>query len=635
MLASPPSLDRRTGTAVRPSVKSLGQHDYGCLLAPVPQPLCKAITDWVTEKIPDCFLSPTGEGRELRPHVTVKYGFTGRSEDVLPSLEAMLTRNGPINARLIGMALFPDNGEGDVLHMVVYSPELVRLNRSISQSFPCKDVHPRYIPHVTLAYLDPGVSQSCLRETPPFLGSWFVVDTLEWSGRDGESKTIPLSFAGWGFKTLSWQGEDSGGALAPPPKQKKAIPLQTNDDPLGTPETKTPEKKPPKEKPKVEKKQPQQMTAAEMRLPIDDVVPPNDPREVAKVQRFLLKKQPKELETAKEIPTREVKPPRGVEELDTPRMRILGHIFDTGKDVDFTKPENRDYRKIQGLEKLAEELGMSEEDAVREFGQLGDDPKALKQSVAKRQRLQVAKSLYEQPIKKERPMPGGVMNDTTFVLFENGSAGIYKPAKHERGSVKFGHVPGTGYLREVVAYQIAEILKMDDLVPVTIIRDAHKGVGSVMQYIQGKMPEQMRNPYDGKKDAARAALFDYLLGQQDRNDMNWIFLGDKLKMIDNASCLPSKYIKDGFIWMLMEQFAAQQGLDMPDETDSLLSVWDDVESVMEDGGIEREAIVLTQQRFEEAGSGRYNKIADLPAYWANPNEYGYDDTLGELMGDWK
>ena len=135
--------------------KTLGPHDYGCLMAILPEAIGKKITDWCLENIPDFHLAE--EGREPRPHITVKYGFKNSSPETVAQLKSFLAnvQLGPIALEIKELALFEGNDSGSVLHATVTSPDLERINAAITEVFPCEDKYPNYHPHMTLAYINP------------------------------------------------------------------------------------------------------------------------------------------------------------------------------------------------------------------------------------------------------------------------------------------------------------------------------------------------------------------------------------------------------------------------------------------------------------------------------------------------
>lgn len=101
------------------------------------------------------------DGREQEPHVTVKYGLhTSDPDDVREVVEKF----GPVALTLGKSSIFPakesDSQRGgdeyDVVKVDVDSPDLVRLNRLLAGALDHTDTHPKYQPHVTLAYVKPG-----------------------------------------------------------------------------------------------------------------------------------------------------------------------------------------------------------------------------------------------------------------------------------------------------------------------------------------------------------------------------------------------------------------------------------------------------------------------------------------------
>src|SRR4051812_49300035 len=103
-----------------------------------------------TMAIPNDHLSE--DGRETEPHVTVKYGL--HEEDPKTTAEA-LKGGAPIDAPLGKVSIF-SNDKFDVVKIGVTSHDLHRLNKKISK-LPHTDSHPDYNPHLTLAYVKPGL----------------------------------------------------------------------------------------------------------------------------------------------------------------------------------------------------------------------------------------------------------------------------------------------------------------------------------------------------------------------------------------------------------------------------------------------------------------------------------------------
>lgn len=107
----------------------------------------------MASSIPDADLA--GDGRESNFHVTVKYGLHTRDAQ---EVNRLVEGFGSITARLGKTSIFPGE-QADVVKVDVEGEGLRRLNNLISDSLECTDTHPEYRPHVTLAYVKPGLGQ--------------------------------------------------------------------------------------------------------------------------------------------------------------------------------------------------------------------------------------------------------------------------------------------------------------------------------------------------------------------------------------------------------------------------------------------------------------------------------------------
>lgn len=193
------------------TLKHVQKPKYGCVMMVLPDSLRKEITDWCLENVPEFHLGKGG--RETKPHVTVKFGFTDSSPETVEKLKGLFSQHGPVKARLLGFEQFKtgygkwDDSDGDVLHIKVWSPQLQELNRAVSEQFPCHDTYPDYKPHVTVAYLDPAVSSLYEGKTAPFLNQDILLDKVEWSGADGDREEWAVGILpNLGAKSLDKQG---------------------------------------------------------------------------------------------------------------------------------------------------------------------------------------------------------------------------------------------------------------------------------------------------------------------------------------------------------------------------------------------------------------------------------------------
>lgn len=164
------------------------EHKYGCLMALIPEDKAREITDWVIENIPDFHLGKGG--MEYHPHITIKYGF--KTPDVVDRIRDFLAPYESFPVQLTKLSLFEGNEDGDVLKIEVESEKLRELNSHLTNTFECEDKYPTYRPHLTLAYLTPGVGQHYTKLTPPFLNSEVTISRLEWGGVDGGKEVIAL-----------------------------------------------------------------------------------------------------------------------------------------------------------------------------------------------------------------------------------------------------------------------------------------------------------------------------------------------------------------------------------------------------------------------------------------------------------
>jgi hypothetical protein len=134
------------------------KYDHGCIMAyPFPE-LAAKIVAFGKNIIPDDILfldpnEPEDYGREIDPHVTIKFGFTESYPK--EKIGELLKGTKPFFIRLTGMSIF-QNPRFDVVKMNVEGEELHRL-RKIFDQFPNVDKYKEYHPHMTLAYVKPGM----------------------------------------------------------------------------------------------------------------------------------------------------------------------------------------------------------------------------------------------------------------------------------------------------------------------------------------------------------------------------------------------------------------------------------------------------------------------------------------------
>ena len=178
-----------------PQTKSLENHKFGCLLLPLAEPDAKEVTDWIIENVHDEHLAP--DGRCLRSHVTVLYGFKDCDEEQLHRIESILTRHGPVEAKFgDAVSAFPEGKDGVPLKVDLISPQFEALNAVLREEFfdQVEITHPDFQPHLTLAYLLPGTEKFYLDAKPPFLGKKLSLGMAEFSSPDKVRTQIRLSW---------------------------------------------------------------------------------------------------------------------------------------------------------------------------------------------------------------------------------------------------------------------------------------------------------------------------------------------------------------------------------------------------------------------------------------------------------
>ncbi len=124
-------------------------HKFGCVYLLMPPAVAERIVA-LGRQIPDYDLADSG--REDQPHVTTLYGI--READPQPVYE-ILSHFRPAKMTLGAVSVFPGE-EYDVVKVDVESDALHRMNLAL-KSLPHKSDFPTYLPHVTLAYVRPGM----------------------------------------------------------------------------------------------------------------------------------------------------------------------------------------------------------------------------------------------------------------------------------------------------------------------------------------------------------------------------------------------------------------------------------------------------------------------------------------------
>ncbi len=159
----------------------------------------------------------TDDGKEDTLHVTIKYGIHG--SDAGP-VRKLVEKYGPIKLRLGKTSLF-ESDKYDVVKIDVESDDLRKLNRLLSDSLPNTETHPRYQPHLTLAYVKSGAGKK--------YAGWVDVEgmELEFNGvvfsSPSSNKTL-LETASYAYaekRRKQWDSMEDGGKFPSTPEEEE------------------------------------------------------------------------------------------------------------------------------------------------------------------------------------------------------------------------------------------------------------------------------------------------------------------------------------------------------------------------------------------------------------------------------
>lgn len=126
-------------------------------------------------------------GVERESHVTVKYGLRNDAAGIINEITESFA---PIRLTFGTVTLF-ERDDFDVVKVEVESEELRRLNSLISATVPHGDVNPIYNPHLTIAYVKPGLGKKYTGDGP-LMGESVVVDKLLYTTSDNHKYHFSL-----------------------------------------------------------------------------------------------------------------------------------------------------------------------------------------------------------------------------------------------------------------------------------------------------------------------------------------------------------------------------------------------------------------------------------------------------------
>jgi predicted ABC-type ATPase len=227
--------------------------------------------------------------------------------------------------------------------------------------------------------------------------------------------------------------------------------------------------------------------------------------------------------------------------------------------------------------------------------------------------------LASTPIKTISTLGGGV-TDTRMVNFEDGTKGVFKPDSGESKGQRFDIMEGYQSAREAGAWEVAKAVGLTDLVTPAIVRtiDGEKGV--VLEWQNGDIARNLTNTkaFDGDDDLARAAAFDYVIGNEDRHPGNWIVQNGKLKLIDHSLSFPDRmsYSSGGngmFLDMAERRFDPNLEKTPSTYAADYEKAWPKIQERLKAVGLNDQAIGRVQDRITDLG--KTDKWGKLTQVW--------------------
>lgn len=136
------------------------------------------------------------DGRETEPHITVRYGL---ETDDLADVQKLLADRPAVRYTLGAVSIFQVDDQlsqrggarYDVVKIDVDSDGLAELHDLLAE-LPHVDTHPEYVPHVTLAYVQPGLGQKYLDLADFSRELSQRADAVVFSDPAGKKTSIPL-----------------------------------------------------------------------------------------------------------------------------------------------------------------------------------------------------------------------------------------------------------------------------------------------------------------------------------------------------------------------------------------------------------------------------------------------------------
>jgi len=157
-------------------------YKFSSVQVKMPDDISKMIVEFGME-IPKKHLA--ADGRDDRPHITIKYGIHSESVDVLDDI----TLPDKITAVMGKTSLFEN--DTDVLKVDIISQDLSDLNMAITKGTKTTQTQCEYHSHVTIAYLLKGKGQKYTNDDR-FEGKEIEFNNIEFSSKN-DNKYIKIN----------------------------------------------------------------------------------------------------------------------------------------------------------------------------------------------------------------------------------------------------------------------------------------------------------------------------------------------------------------------------------------------------------------------------------------------------------
>ncbi len=214
------------------------------------------------------------------------------------------------------------------------------------------------------------------------------------------------------------------------------------------------------------------------------------------------------------------------------------------------------------------------------------------------------KNLSSGDVKSEKILGGGI-EVSKIVELADGTKAVWKPHPEN-------------WKREVAAVEVGEILGMEKYLPPTVVRTIKGEIGSLQEFRNGGLgiAANYRRAADSISDRAKAdgAAFDYLIGNRDRHNGNWLTSPDykTVVLIDHGRTLNFSgdvpYIRSS-IGVAAKQLKVKDSV-----VSGWAGKWDEIEKTLKNRGLDNQAIAAAQSRFNRllAAATNNDNFESLP-----------------------